>query len=1257
MSCNSFSAEANLSANAHVTAEVGAAGEGINTDCCITTDENEAEPASTDGLERLASFAAPATAILNAPAKQRLSRGARIARISDETAVAISSQQVVIDLKSICKELVENALDAGATSIEVRLMDCGLGGVEVRDNGNGISPENLEILGCRHATSKISSFEDIYSKLDSMGFRGEALSSLCFVSRVSIVTRCRSADFGTRIYFDHSGKQVAREATAREVGTTVSVEDIFARMPLRRRTMEQTKQRQLQDALALMQRIALLHATSCRIVFSNFDPNTGGRSTFLATKGTSSGLLEAALTVYGSKQLAACTEIKLSGNQPGREWRLEAVISRPPHGVRSAGLQHFFVKRRAVEFPPLLQKLLNKKWKEVSSRGLFPVCLAFLELDASLLDINVRKDKQQVLLAVERDVAQALLEAVSTTLAPSVGSFEFDSAGKQRQLTLKTYTMSQLSDAPYTQQDAQQLRQEQEEEKSAQERRQCSEQQEQEEVHSPLEKQSSHQQEPDQQQGHEQRGVSAECDDTTVSDKNAVPCSSEHCGLGRGALSFDPAGVGGQTEHDGIKVSLGKSIGGNKTTRLSQDRASEATTSLTALQPRDGLQARRPLGLPRRQRLLPRLSGDVALEESQQSCEEPPLQDHESPTDADLEQSGLEPDRPTQTPPASSGSVQGNMCFLSPTSLPAEKGAEADWIAKEVVAAVVGECCYNLDELYSVKEPEFPGVTQEPPSADAECTSRKPCPAWADAPSDFSLSGERAKLGGQDDANFFLFRKGFFSDLRLVGQFNEGFIIAALRQTRPERSRRALTHNREGVHANSEEDLRISDANSIETISSLFIIDQHASDEKRIFEALNEEFRPRMQPLIAPLKLSLPAELIAAVEAFAPHLSANGFAWIVRDPCTPQRPLQFAQCVLALPESCGSAATATGKTTNASFTFKSQQQRFIRPESVYSAEEDKSSGDDIRTTSGAEQDGETEHERHCFLTGLPVIEGRQLTPSDFLEFLSALASEDQGKAMWNGTMPQPPSSVAEGTAPSQQASPHHRVLQYRPSRVWDILASKACRSAVMIGDPLAPHKQVAILRRMAGLQLPFNCPHGRPTMRHLIDLPDEDLTADERAEGSGKACREVHSHPRDRDAGNWLAHTSPAAIVNTKDHAFETSYRKKRPASPMQHHDDQLRKNHLQNCFDESEHFPVARDTHKEGHLTSHPSSAQTVPGEDDSLLSEDDNLLVQKESQAAGGAVGAMLFTSGDVEGTVKPALGTFTQCGLDGLSLTFIG
>ena len=158
---------------------------------------------------------------------------ATVKPIDADTVHRICSDQVITNLSSAVKELVENSLDAGATTIEVRATQFGSEVMEVVDNGKGIHPADFDQVALKHTTSKLRDFGGLETLL-SFGFRGEALSSLCGGSKVTMVTRHASQPLGTMIEFDTAGGIAAREAVAREVGTTISIQAIFQSLPVRR---------------------------------------------------------------------------------------------------------------------------------------------------------------------------------------------------------------------------------------------------------------------------------------------------------------------------------------------------------------------------------------------------------------------------------------------------------------------------------------------------------------------------------------------------------------------------------------------------------------------------------------------------------------------------------------------------------------------------------------------------------------------------------------------------------------------------------------------------------------------------------------------------------------------------------------------------------------------------------------------------------------------------------------------------------------
>ncbi|KAA8549170.1 hypothetical protein F0562_000854 [Nyssa sinensis] len=143
----------------------------------------------------------------------------------------ICAGQVILDLPSAVKELVENSLDAGATSIEIALKEYGEEWFQVIDNGCGISPNSFKVLALKHHTSKLADFPDLQS-LTTFGFRGEAMSSLCALGDLTVATRTKNETVATHLTFDHSGLLTAERKIARQIGTTVTVKKLFSNLPV-----------------------------------------------------------------------------------------------------------------------------------------------------------------------------------------------------------------------------------------------------------------------------------------------------------------------------------------------------------------------------------------------------------------------------------------------------------------------------------------------------------------------------------------------------------------------------------------------------------------------------------------------------------------------------------------------------------------------------------------------------------------------------------------------------------------------------------------------------------------------------------------------------------------------------------------------------------------------------------------------------------------------------------------------------------------
>lgn len=232
-----------------------------------------------------------------------------IKALEGRTVHQIQSGQVIVDLCSVVKELVENSLDAAATSVEIRFKNNGLDSIEVQDNGSGILSGNYETVALKHHTSKLSSYDDL-SFLQTFGFRGEALSSLCALSNFHVTTaRADEAPKGTRLDFEVSGKLKSTQVVASQKGTTVAVENLFMSLPVRRRELEKNIKREYGKVLGILQAYACI-STQTRISVSNFMPKSK-KTVVFATKANQT-TRENIAAVFGAKASPALVAINLS---------------------------------------------------------------------------------------------------------------------------------------------------------------------------------------------------------------------------------------------------------------------------------------------------------------------------------------------------------------------------------------------------------------------------------------------------------------------------------------------------------------------------------------------------------------------------------------------------------------------------------------------------------------------------------------------------------------------------------------------------------------------------------------------------------------------------------------------------------------------------------------------------------------------------------------------------------------------------------
>ncbi|XP_043945649.1 mismatch repair endonuclease PMS2 [Protopterus annectens] len=334
----------------------------------------------------------------------------------------ICSGQVILNLATAVKELVENSLDAGATSLDIKLKEYGAELIEISDNGCGVGEENFEGLTLKHCTSKLQDFSDLVH-IETFGFRGEALSSLCALSDVSIVTCHKSAKVGTRLVFDHDGKIMQKVPCPRQQGTTVAVQNLFSTLPVRHKEFQRNVKKEYAKMVQILQAYCII-STGARMTCSN-QLGQSKRSPVICTSACSS-MKENIAAVFGQKQVqsllpfvqkppseSVCEEYGLNPCEiPQKLYSISGFVSQCAHGVgrSSTDRQYFFINQRPCD-PAKVTKLVNEVY-HVYNRHQYPFVALNICVDSECVDVNVTPDKRLILLQDEK----LLLAILKTSL-------------------------------------------------------------------------------------------------------------------------------------------------------------------------------------------------------------------------------------------------------------------------------------------------------------------------------------------------------------------------------------------------------------------------------------------------------------------------------------------------------------------------------------------------------------------------------------------------------------------------------------------------------------------------------------------------------------------------------------------------------------------------------------------------------------------------------------------------------------------------
>lgn len=332
-------------------------------------------------------------------------------RVLDKhTAELIAAGEVVERPASVVKELIENAIDAGASQVTISIESGGVKLIEISDDGTGIEAEDIPTAFIRHATSKIQTQDDL-DHIQTLGFRGEALASIASVARVELLTRTQEADCAT-LYRIEGGESLGAEPAARGVGTTIRVRDLFYNTPARMKFLKKDSSEGTFVA-DIVAHVALSHP-AVRFKFVR-----EGKVQYV-TPGDGQ-LRSAVYAVLGREFSRGLLELD---NSTG-PYRLWGLIT-PPKGCRaSRSMQYFYINGRNVRNRTMMAAL-EGAYKGTMMQGKFPGCILMLQMPPELVDVNVHPAKVEVRFAREGDIFDVVYHAVKLALAqPGTGERQF----------------------------------------------------------------------------------------------------------------------------------------------------------------------------------------------------------------------------------------------------------------------------------------------------------------------------------------------------------------------------------------------------------------------------------------------------------------------------------------------------------------------------------------------------------------------------------------------------------------------------------------------------------------------------------------------------------------------------------------------------------------------------------------------------------------------------------------------------------------
>jgi DNA mismatch repair protein MutL len=325
----------------------------------------------------------------------------QIELLSQETIDKIAAGEVIERPASVVKELVENAIDAKATAITVEIKDGGCTLIRITDNGCGIPAGQVKLAFLRHSTSKIRSVEDLMC-VSSLGFRGEALSSIAAVARVELITKTADELSGTR-YLIEGSKELSIEEIGAPEGTTFLVKDLFFNTPARKKFLKtpQTEGTYISD---LVERLALSHPEISFKFISN-----GQTKLHTSGNGNRKDLI---YHIYGREIAAALLEVSYEGEF----FSVSGYIGKPVVTRGNRNYENYFINGRYVK-SSLLAKAIEEAYKNFLMQHQYPFTVLYFTFDQNALDVNVHPTKMELRFDHNQDIYRQLYDVLFAALS------------------------------------------------------------------------------------------------------------------------------------------------------------------------------------------------------------------------------------------------------------------------------------------------------------------------------------------------------------------------------------------------------------------------------------------------------------------------------------------------------------------------------------------------------------------------------------------------------------------------------------------------------------------------------------------------------------------------------------------------------------------------------------------------------------------------------------------------------------------------